>query len=134
MHKPRKGGIKGDLYDDKEENWKSRIKPDADSVALYHVVYAQENFEESVQRAQRLHPGNKRKLYLDIEGHRNSEGGFDTDMLELQKDFLLGFLSPYLSEIHCPLVSVTNSEPQENDIPPAMIIRDERDQESRGIG
>ena len=124
-----------------EEDWKSRIKPDADSVALYHVVYAQEDFEESVQtlfrlvqRAQRLHPGNKRKLYLDIEGHRNSEGGFDTDMLELQKDFLLGFLSPYLSEIHCPLVSVTNSKPQENDIPPAMIIRDERDRESRDIG
>ena len=107
-----------------EEDWKSRIKPDADSVALYHVVYVQEDFEESaqklfklVQRSQRLRPGNKRKLYLDIEGHRNSEAGFDTDMLELQKDFLMGFLSPYLSEIHCPLVSVTNSEPQENDIP-----------------
>ena len=124
-----------------KEDWKSKIKPDADSVALYHVVYAQEDFEESaqtllrlVQRAQRLRPGKKRKLYLDIEGHRNSEGGFDTDMLELQKDFLLGFLSPYLSEIHCPLVSVTNSEPQENDIPPTMIIRDGLDQESGGMG
>lgn len=112
------------------KDWKSRIKPDADSVALYHVVYAQENFEESaqtllrlVQRAQRLRPGNKRKLYLDIEGHRNSEGGFDADMLELQQDFLLGFLSPYLSEIYCPLVHVKNSKPQENDIPSAMIIR-----------
>ena len=124
-----------------EEDWKSRTKPDADSVALYHVVNAEEDFEESakalfrlVQRAQRLRPGKKRKLYLDIEGHRTSEGGFDADMLELQKDFLLGFLGLYLSEIHCPLISVTNSEPQENDIPPEMIIREGLDQESRGKG
>ena len=124
-----------------EEEGKSRIKSDARSAALYHVVYAEEDFEESakalfklVQRAQRLLPGNERKLYLDIEGHRNSEGGFDADMLELQKDFLLGFLSSFLSEIHSPLVSVTNPGVQENDIPPAIIIRNGPNQESQSKG
>jgi hypothetical protein len=48
-------------------------------------------------------------------------------MVELQKEFLLGFLSPYLSEIYAPLVSVTNKKPQENDIPPTLIIQDKRD-------
>jgi hypothetical protein len=111
----------------------SRVESGDKAIAIYHVVYTQEGFEESVQtlfklvqEAQRLQPGKKRKLYLDIEGHRNSEGGFDTDMVELQKEFLLGFLSPYLSEIHAPLVSATNKKPQENDIPLTLVIQDKR--------
>jgi hypothetical protein len=68
-------------------------------------------------------------LYLDIEGHQVKEGGFDADMLELQKEFLLGFLSPFLSEIHCPLVDETNLKPQENDIPSALILIDGRNEE-----
>jgi hypothetical protein len=112
----------------------SRVESSDNAIAICHVVYAREEFKESaqtlfklVQEAQRLQPGKRRKLYLDIEGHRNSEGGFDTDMVELQKEFLLGFLSPYLSEIYAPLVSVTNKKPQENDIPPTLIIQDKRD-------
>jgi hypothetical protein len=50
-------------------------------------------------------------------------------MLELQKEFLLGFLSPYLSEIHCPLVDETNQKPQENDTPPTLILIDGRNEE-----
>ena len=87
-----------------------KIEPSGDSVAMYHVIYENEGFEESaqnlfrlVQNAQLLSPGKKRKLFLDIEGHRNNKGGFDADMLELQKEFLLGFLSSYLSEIHIRL-------------------------------
>lgn len=119
-----------------EQRQKSKIEAGADAVALYHVIYKHEGFEESaqnlfklVQQAQRLSPGKKRKLYLDIEGHRVEEGGFDADMLELQKEFLLGFLSPYLSEIHCPLVDETNLKPQENDIPPTLILIDGRNEE-----
>ena len=66
-------------------------------VALYHVVYAHEGFTEAanalfelVKRAQEQWPGKRRRLYLDIEGHRNSDGGFDADMLELQSEFLVG--------------------------------------------
>ena len=65
---------------------KERIQAGADAVALYHIVYNHEGFEESaqalfklIQRAQSLSPGKKRILYLDIEGHRNSDGSFDND-------------------------------------------------------
>ncbi|HBY93935.1 MAG: hypothetical protein M5U01_17610 [Ardenticatenaceae bacterium] len=101
------------------------------AVAIYHVVYSREGFEETaqtlfklVQEAQRLHPGRKRILFLDIEGHRNKSGGFDADMVELQSEFLLGFLGRFLSEIHTPLVQATNPKEQENDLPPALIVQD----------
>jgi hypothetical protein len=119
-----------------EPRQKSKIESGADAVALYHIIYKHEGFEESaqnlfklVQQAQKLSPGKKRKLYLDIEGHRFKEGGFDADMLELQNEFLLGFLNSYLSEIHCPLVDETNLKPQANDIPPELILIDGRDEE-----
>jgi hypothetical protein len=106
----------------------SRIESSDNAVALYHRVYAHEGFEQSAQRlfqlvqnAQQHSPGKRRVLYLDIDGHRTSEGGFDTDMLELQSEFLLGFLGPYLSEIHAPLMNVINPKPQENELPPALI-------------
>ena len=113
-----------------------KIESSGDAVAIYHIIYENEGFEESaqnlfklVQKAQSLSPGKKRKLFLDIEGHRVKEGGFDADMLELQKEFLLGFLSSYLSEIHSPLGDTTNPIPQENNIPPELILIDERNEE-----
>jgi hypothetical protein len=75
-----------------------------------------------VQEAQKKCPEKKRVLYLDIEGHRNKKGGFNDEMFELQKDFLLGFLMQFLTEIHGPLVSAQNSKPQENNIPASLII------------
>ncbi len=119
-----------------EQRQKSKIESGANAIALYHVIYKHEGFEESAQNlfklvknAQRRCPDKKRMLYLDIEGHRVEDGGFDADMLELQKEFLLGFLSAYLSEIHCPLVDGTNPKPQENDIPPTLILIDGRNEE-----
>ena len=68
-------------------------------VAIYHLVPPHEGFEESartlfglVRRAQTVKPGRTRTLLLDIEGHRDADGGFDADMLvELQNAFLVGF-------------------------------------------
>lgn len=109
----------------------TKLKSDDRVVAIYHVVYQLEKFEESaqalfnlVQQAQRQQPGKQRTLYLDIEGHRNDEGGFDADMMELQNEFLMGFLSRYLSEIHAPLVKAKNPHPQDNNIPPALVIQE----------
>ena len=114
-----------------EGNGQSRIETGDRAVAIYHVVYEHEGFEESartlfklVHKAQRQHPGKRRELYLDIEGHRNSEGGFDADMFELQEVFLVGFLSPFLSKIHAPLVKAKNPNPQDNEIPPTLVIQD----------
>jgi hypothetical protein len=102
--------------------------------ALYHVVYEHEGFEKSaqilfklVQRAQELQPNRKRMLVLDIDGHRNGQGGFDADMLELQKDFLAGFLARFLAEVRCPLFHARNPNDQDNDIPETLIIQGEAD-------
>ncbi len=112
---------------------RSRVEAGDQAVAIYHVVYSHEDFNhaaqalfELVQKAQRLRPGQQRKLFLDIDGHRNSQGGFDADMLELQQEFLIGFLGHFLSEIHGPLVSVKNPKPQDNDVPETLAIDDKR--------
>jgi len=114
-----------------KEKRRSEIESCDKVVALYHLVYAYEGFEESaqalfrlVQRAQRVRPGKERKLFLDIEGHRDDEGAFDSDMLELQEHFLLGVLARYLSETHCPLVTARNPNPQDDEIPPLLAIQD----------
>jgi len=114
-----------------KEKGTSKIKSADKAVAIYHVVYKHEGFEEAaqalfklVQDAQRRQPGQKRKLFLDIEGHRNEQGGFDGDMFELQNNFVLGFLGRFLSEINTPLVKATNPKDQEDDIPPALIVQE----------
>lgn len=98
-------------------------------VAIYHLVLEDDDFEASVDHlhrqilyAQQTFPGRKRSLYLDIDGHRNSDGGFDHDMFELQRHFLLGFLSPFLSELYMPLISVKTGKLQRNDIPEKLEI------------
>lgn len=110
---------------------KSKIASGDRTVAFYHIISRDEGFDKSaqalfqlVQGAQKRYPGKKRKLFLDIEGHRDRQGGFDADMIELQQEFLLGFLGRFLSEIHCPLISVTKPKGQEDDIPPALVIRE----------
>ena len=107
----------------------SPIVPANRAVAIYHVVHEHEGFVESaqalfqsVQNAQRLKPGEPRKLFLDIDGHRNEAGGFDADMLELQRNFLLEVLGPYVTEVHAPLLKAKNRNPQENVLPPKLII------------
>ncbi len=43
-------------------------------------------------------------------------------MLELQKEFCLVFLMPFLTEAHLPLVSVQNPGAQRNDVPERLEI------------
>ncbi|MBI5249582.1 MAG: hypothetical protein HY912_08815 [Desulfomonile tiedjei] len=109
----------------------SRTEVGDAQVALYHNVFRRDDFEKTayilfnlVKEAQRLHPGKKRILFLDIEGHRNEQGGYDPDMLELQQEFLVGFLLNFLTEVHSPLASVRNSGMQEDAVPEALTVRD----------
>ena len=80
-------------------------------VALYHVVYRHEGFDQAAQDSshwcETLKQGAQQATptFLDIEGHRNEQGSFDSEMLELQEHFLVGFLGQFLSEIHCPLAT-----------------------------
>ena len=98
-------------------------------VALYHDMLVSENFERCavrlfsiLQTAQEQHPNKKRILYLDVQGHRNSAGGFDQDALEITQDFVMGSLMPYLSEAVTPFFHLKNPKPQRNDIPPELIV------------
>jgi hypothetical protein len=43
-------------------------------------------------------------------------------MLELQRDFILGFLMPFLTAAYIPLVSVRNNKRQRNDVPDKVTI------------
>ena len=106
-------------------------KPNAQaSVAIRHVVRRHEGFDESartllelVKSAQERNPGKRRVLYLEVEGHRNSAGGFDDDMIELMKEYVIGFLGRHLSEVHTPLVHIEATTPQGDDIPDELKIQ-----------
>lgn len=98
-------------------------------IFLYHRVMRRENFEKAakdlfnlLQAAQKKNPNQSRVLYVDIDGHRNEKGGYDDDMLELQKEFGLGFLLPFFTEVHFPLISIDNPNEQCNDIPDKLEI------------
>ncbi len=98
-------------------------------IAIYHEVYQHEDFETSakiifnlLKNAQKKFPDRERYLYLDIEGHRNKKGGYDSDMLELQKDFLLGYLMRYFTEIYTPLIHCRNTHRQENNVEDELFI------------
>lgn len=110
-------------------------------VALYHRVMRRENFEKAAKDlvdllvlAQKKSPGKPRTLYVDIDGHRNAKGGFDQDMLELQKEFGLGFLLPFFTEVHFPLISVKNPNKQDNDVPDKLHIFNPGNQGEDSLG
>lgn len=101
-------------------------------VAIYHVVYEDEDFNDAVNslieltRATQQKELNKRRvLYLDIEGHRLKDGAFDHDMWELQFYFILQNLLYYYTEIHLPILTFYNPYTQlEDPIPENLIILD----------
>ena len=106
-------------------------------IAIYHRVYRRENFEKAAQdligllyAAQCKKPDQPRALYVDIDGHRNEAGGFDADMLELQMEFAVNVLLPYVKELHLPLISVENPNEQKNDVPEKLFIQNPK---MRGI-
>ena len=96
---------------------------------IYHYVFSHETFEvaagqlfELLQYTSEKFPSKPRYLFLDIEEHRNENGGFDKDMLELCQEFGLGVLLRYLTELHTPLIAARNQK-QNDDIPPGLIIK-----------
>ena len=110
------------------------MKRTASGIAIAHRVFAHEDFDHTanillqlLNNAQRQFAGAKRHLYLDIDGHRNSAGGFDDDMLELQSKFMAEFLIQFLTRADTPLGSFQNPNPQNDKIPEEMqLIRVDR--------
>jgi 5-methylcytosine-specific restriction endonuclease McrA len=98
-------------------------------LAIYHTMVIEENFErcahrlhEMIKGAQRMAPGAPRILYLDVDGHRNEQDGFDRDAFEIIRHFVPDFLFPYLTEYHSPYRDAINFKGQRNDIPAELII------------
>jgi len=105
------------------------MKNPPDSIAIAHRVFAGEDFDHTAQillalltKAQRQHPGKKRYLYLEIDGHRNSDGGFDNDMFELQSKFMGEFLIQFLTRAESPLGAFQNPNPQTNEVPERLDL------------
>lgn len=99
------------------------------TVAIYHRIFATETFEDAatvtwelLQHAQKLRPGAPRILFLDIDGHLNANGGFDEDMYEFQRHFILGAVRRYLKGAHMPLISFRVPTAQRNDLPTEVRI------------
>lgn len=113
---------------------RSQKTPKRQRLALYHDMHVEEGFESCATRIFAItrkactdFPSAERVMCLDIQGHRNSAGGYDHDAYELMTEFLLGFLMPYLTEVHTPLVAARNTKPQREDLPDELIIRHEDD-------
>lgn len=117
---------------------RKRVQPKRKAISLYHDMRVEDDFEAAAQHvfdivraAEQTAPGTPRYLHLDIQGHRNDAGGFDHDALELMRDFVIGFLGEYLTEIHTPLASYRRTRPQRNDVPDALGIVPARDAADR---
>lgn len=110
------------------------------NMLIYHRVMRHEDFEAAatalfmlLQQTQLNNPNKPRVLCLDIDEHRNECGDFDRDMFELQKDFCLGFLMKFFTEMHLPLISVKNDKPQCNDIPDELEIFEDIEDEGYSL-
>lgn len=103
------------------------------SVAVYHIVAAEDSFEAAAQavfagliEAQRKYPDWPRVVYLDIEGHAGDAGGFDPDFYEFQQDFWFSTVAPFTTAFETPLTGpLFNPEPQRNDLPDVLRIGDD---------
>jgi hypothetical protein len=98
-------------------------------VVIAHRVFAHENFDKAAQTLLRLlhgaqlqSPDAERVLYLDIDGYKNSNGGFDDDMYELQAKFMAEILMKFLTRVETPLDAYRNSMPKDNNIPEALNL------------
>lgn len=95
---------------------------------IYHRIKPTEKFEETATtlinllfEEQRNNPNQKRILYLDITGHRNTLGGYDSDTYELMSEFIPKNLLMWLTEAHTPL-GMWNNPYQHNDVPEEIEI------------
>jgi hypothetical protein len=102
---------------------------DPAAIALVHRVHPHEDFNRTAQillvllnKAQREHPGKKRCLHLEIDGHRDSKGDFDFDMMELQSKFMADFMLQFLTRAELPLCVIQNPNPQINEIPDNLSL------------
>lgn len=105
-------------------------------VLIWHEMTIEEDFAKAASRifqmlrnCQNRFPNKKRALHIDVQGHRNSEGGFDHDAFELIHHFALEYMSQYLTEVRTPLIHIINKRPQLS-LPDELVITDEKNEHS----
>lgn len=108
------------------------LENDVRGLAIYHRVYAREDFKQAagkliamVRDAARKFPAAERILYLDIDGHSDRSGMYDRDMSSLLNSFIPQVLLPYLSKACLPSGDLGNSEPQRDDVYDAVLLADD---------
>jgi len=100
------------------------------SVSLYQRVGPETTFNEAATEAFRLikeaqdqYPNWPRIFYLDIEGHKGEQRGYDADFFEFQQEFWFATIANFVTAFETPLVGgLMNPEPQRNDIPDELSI------------
>lgn len=114
--------------EDPEDAHSSAGHSSGGQLAICHVMRANEDFEKTadmlfqlVRKSSIECPGTPRRLYLDVEGHRARNRAFDHDSFEIMTHFVIGFLSPWLTEVHTPLLAIVNGKPQREDIPDGLF-------------
>ncbi|MEM1127995.1 MAG: hypothetical protein AAGI71_15210 [Bacteroidota bacterium] len=100
------------------------------SVSVYYIVGPEDTFVHAAQtlfalvrEAEEQFPGWPRVLYVDVVGHKGDRVGFDSDLFELQQEFIFSVLAPFLTAFEMPLTGpLVNPEPQRNDLPDGLRI------------
>lgn len=94
---------------------------DSDTIALYHEITEGESAFKAIQNIWNLlrdayesdemdaSPDNI-DLYVDINGHRNEEGGFTADMFLIQKKLFVNIFPAFVDEIHFPLSEIETGD------------------------
>lgn len=112
-----------------------KVPVDSNNIVITYRVKENENFEtaaskiyKSIYRIQEQNPDKERTLIVEIEGHRNDQGGYDNDMFELQYEFLLKNMMQYLHALHIPLASLTNNKKQKDLPSDCLVIANSKDE------
>lgn len=102
------------------------------TVSIYHVIGAEDSFEEAaraafdlMRQAEQKYPGWPRIFYLEIIGHQGEQSGFDGDMFEFQQEFWFSTIAHFVTAFDTPMLGgLINPNPQRNDLPDGLQIGD----------
>ena len=119
----------------KKAEGRYKVPIDPNNIVIFCKIKENEDFNiaakriyDLIYRMQEENPNKERTLHLEIEGHRNKEGGYDNDMFELQFHFLFKTMFQYLHALHMPLISVTNNKKQKQLPAESFIIADSEEE------
>ena len=108
------------------------------TVSLYQIVSAEDSFDAAaaeafslLREAQEKYPDWPRVFYLDIEGQKGPQSGFNEDFFEFQQEFWFQTIAHFVTAFETPIVgALINPNPQQNDIPSELKVDFPKQKES----